>query len=439
MANWKEPKNDYKKEDQVVPEIFNTLAENERYLQEKKITTEQVQDAEVNSTQSATRENVGDKETVKGFFGKVRKWFADLKALAFKGTVGTADIDSSAVTSAKIASNAVTSAKIASNAVTTAKINAKAVTDEKINSVSASKVTGLHKVATSGSYNDLTDKPTIPSGGGGLSLAKYEYSLRTNYPLMEGLFLCYVRWHNRGSVYGVSGCGLLSISKWAEAGSYSGVSSVYESDNIKIQIECRISGDTMSFYMYESQDGDGNYAPNASGVFDGGAEIVLYKLGDNAPVGKDSNTEGGLKTWQYLDVDAAYVYGDMSMKSVEVPVDGLKVGDTIRATAMSLKVNMDYTSESYFFNTGNILYGWVFDGSGWYQLQDEYDYGYMGEKELSSESPFVSECGLFDYETPNKLTIKISCKRNGYLTVEWSDQGGCYIEMMPLYNFQVLR
>ena len=167
MANWKEPKNDYKKEDQVVPEIFNTLAENERYLQEKKITTEQVQDAEVNSTQSATRENVGDKETVKGFFGKVRKWFADLRALAFKGTVGTADIDSSAVTSAKIASNAVTSAKIASNAVTTAKINAKAVTDEKINSVSASKVTGLHKVATSGSYNDLTDKPTIPSGGGG--------------------------------------------------------------------------------------------------------------------------------------------------------------------------------------------------------------------------------------------------------------------------------
>lgn len=157
MANWKEPKNDYKKEDQVVPEIFNTLAENERYLQEKKITTEQVQDAEVNSKQSATRENVGDKETVKGFFGKVRKWFADLKALAFKGTVGTADIDSSAVTSAKIASNAVTSAKIASNAVTTAKINAKAVTDEKINSVSASKVTGLHKVATSGSYNDLTE------------------------------------------------------------------------------------------------------------------------------------------------------------------------------------------------------------------------------------------------------------------------------------------
>lgn len=30
----------------------------------------------------------------------------------------------------------------------------------------ASMITGLSKVATSGSYNDLTDKPTIPSGGG---------------------------------------------------------------------------------------------------------------------------------------------------------------------------------------------------------------------------------------------------------------------------------
>ena len=149
MATWKQPKNDYKKEDQVVPEIFNTLAENERYLQETKITTGQVQDAEVNSTQATTRENLGDKETVKGFFGKVRKWFADLKALAFKGTVGTNDIDNSAVTSAKIKDAA--------------------VTDAKINSVSASKITGLHKVATSGSYNDLTDKPNISGGGTGFS------------------------------------------------------------------------------------------------------------------------------------------------------------------------------------------------------------------------------------------------------------------------------
>lgn len=185
MAKWNEPKNNYSAENQVTPEIFNTLAENERYLKETKITSEQVQDAEVNSTQSTNRESVGDKETVKGFFGKVRKWFADLRALAFKGTVGTADIDNLAVTNAKLAtgavtstklgSNAVTAAKIVSNAVETAKIKDSAVTDAKINLVSASKVTGLHKVAMSGSYNDLKDKPNISGGGGGFNFKKYVF------------------------------------------------------------------------------------------------------------------------------------------------------------------------------------------------------------------------------------------------------------------------
>lgn len=34
MADWKEPKSDYKAEDQVTPDIFNNLAENEKYLKE---------------------------------------------------------------------------------------------------------------------------------------------------------------------------------------------------------------------------------------------------------------------------------------------------------------------------------------------------------------------------------------------------------------------
>ena len=34
MANWKEPKSDYKAEDQVTPDIFNNLAENEKHLKE---------------------------------------------------------------------------------------------------------------------------------------------------------------------------------------------------------------------------------------------------------------------------------------------------------------------------------------------------------------------------------------------------------------------
>lgn len=156
MAEWTLPKNDYTAEAQVKPEIFNTLAENERYLQEKKITTEQVQDAEITSTEYATRTNISGVEVLKVCIAKIRKWFTDLKALAFKSTVGTNDIDNYAVTSTKLGTNSVTTAKIASSAVT----------DAKISSVSASKVTGLAKVATSGDYNDLINKP---STGGGVS------------------------------------------------------------------------------------------------------------------------------------------------------------------------------------------------------------------------------------------------------------------------------
>jgi len=34
MADWKEPKVDYKAEDQVTPDIFNTLGQNEIHLKE---------------------------------------------------------------------------------------------------------------------------------------------------------------------------------------------------------------------------------------------------------------------------------------------------------------------------------------------------------------------------------------------------------------------
>lgn len=194
MASWKEPETNHTAGDQVTPEIFNTLAENEVYLNETKITTDQVQEATVMSETSTTRENLTEQDTVMGAFGKIRKWFADLRALAFKDTIGTDDIDSSAVTYDKIASFSVTSAKLATSSVITSKINAlavtteklanlavtaaklaanavitekianAAVTDEKISSVSAGKVTGLAEVATSGDYNDLINKPYISSG-----------------------------------------------------------------------------------------------------------------------------------------------------------------------------------------------------------------------------------------------------------------------------------
>ena len=86
MASWKEPKDDYTAESQVTPDIFNTLAGNEKYLQKTKITTEQVQDAVINSNQSEQRSNIENMDSVKSVFGKIRKWFADLKSVAFSGS-----------------------------------------------------------------------------------------------------------------------------------------------------------------------------------------------------------------------------------------------------------------------------------------------------------------------------------------------------------------
>ena len=70
---------------------------------------------------------------------------SNLKALAYKGTVGTNDIDDLAVTEDKLANGAVTADKLGANAVT----------DDKISAVSSSKVTGLS--------DSLAEKLTIPT------------------------------------------------------------------------------------------------------------------------------------------------------------------------------------------------------------------------------------------------------------------------------------
>lgn len=237
MANWKEPKIDYKAEDQVTPSIFNTLGENERYLQEVKITTEQVQNAVVASVEASIRENLSDNEVIKTAFGKIRKLFSDLKSLAFA------------------------------------------------DKVAASNVTGLSKVATSGDYNDLTNKPS----NNGITLTKYEFNTNTSYPAMEGIFLCFVRFKNRASIKGLAALGTICLAKWEEAGDFSGVSSVYESDHIKIMVSASVGESTMRFSVYESKEGNGDYAPNDTGQSDCSYQIILYKIGDLPPIDGEWN------------------------------------------------------------------------------------------------------------------------------------------------------
>ena len=148
-------------------------------------------------------------------------------------------------------------------------------------------------------------------------------------------------------------------------------------------------------------------------------------------------------TWTRLGDDMHYVYGDSTMNSVDIAVSGLKAGDKIKVTANYIKANIrDDGNNSFWYNSpdGNGCYGYEYGYDGqWQQLQYEGDGGNAGDKELTSLAPFSATLGLVDYGTENTFTITISCKRDGYLTIEWSDNAGFYIEMMTMWELYVMR
>ena len=74
-------------------------------------------------TTAGSRTNIVSGEKLSVMFGKVAKWFGELKALAFKATVGTNDIDDFSVTETKIAPNSITSNMIVSGEISLAELN----------------------------------------------------------------------------------------------------------------------------------------------------------------------------------------------------------------------------------------------------------------------------------------------------------------------------
>ena len=90
-----------------------------------------------------TAANLSQYETVEGALGKYAQK-TSLKALAYKDTVGTADIDNQAVTTAKLADGAVDSNKLGKDAVTDNAVANGALSQDKINGLSATLNTKLN-------------------------------------------------------------------------------------------------------------------------------------------------------------------------------------------------------------------------------------------------------------------------------------------------------
>ncbi len=135
-------------------------------------------DSATKAIQDGSGRNIASTYVVKaqGSTAASKAVVTDASGNIITGTIASGMIASGAVTSAKLGDDAVTAAKIASGAVgadalasgavTTTKIADGTIVDADINAnaaISASKIAGLADVATSGSYNDLANKPTIPT------------------------------------------------------------------------------------------------------------------------------------------------------------------------------------------------------------------------------------------------------------------------------------
>lgn len=153
-------------------------------------------------------------------------------------------------------------------------------------------------------------------------------------------------------------------------------------------------------------------------------------------------------TWTLLKNEAYHAYADgYSGNSTDIYIAGLKAGDKVKISVNYMQANIrDTGGNSYWFNAAdsNGCYGWQYydewiavDAYG--NLMGSFDLTGYGTPEIKSTSAFTSTLGKVDYDTANTFTITISCTRDNYLTIEWSDNAGFYIEMMTFWDVMVVR
>lgn len=134
-------------------------------------------DVRVEFTQSPTRTNILTTTTLSTLFGKIQKWFADLKALAFKDSVGASDVESGTYP-IDISGNA-------ASATTASTLSASAITSGDLDDY---RSVGQRYFCNAGNSSKVSNKPTGVTGAFALSVIAHSggitqrlYSRDSNY------------------------------------------------------------------------------------------------------------------------------------------------------------------------------------------------------------------------------------------------------------------
>ena len=149
------------------------------------------------------------------------------------------------------------------------------------------------------------------------------------------------------------------------------------------------------------------------------------------------------------DFKATTVKGKEGANSIEIAVAGLKVGDKFKVVFDHLFAQIPSSSMSYTYNSPDSpvpSYGYDYTANGWVTREHSGVSGRYGTLELTNDMPFTAKLGYYahigvDVVKPaqNDFTLTVSCRRDGYLTISWSDYAGFYIAEAGISALQLVR
>lgn len=168
-------------------------------------------------------------------------------------------------------------------------------------------------------------------------------------------------------------------------------------------------------------------------------DLATYKItGDTTFTAKYGS-------WNLIFDDMVYTDSGAGSHYLEVNIRGLEVGDKIKFSTPSFTVADGREFAGGGFNN---YFGFNYVGSGngnfvgndaWYE-NEENDIGWSGEEfYFYSDKPVTTCVGRVSWYEYNYMTFTVSCKKDGVLTIEWTDQADFYIRNIGIWQLYVLR